>query len=164
VEDFYDDQLVFLDEPAASGFTKGRKFGWLIVGWPAVKERDLGRSEWWSILPAYTKDGYMAWKILQGSYTKQIFNRFVYTEVMSPMNTYSGDRPPRSVLVMDNARVHRSEELQQMCSGAGVLLVYFPPYLPDYNPIEPSFNQIKQWMRKNRDKLQHCDSFGGFFQ
>jgi transposase len=73
-------------------------------------------------------------------------------------------RPPRSVLVMDNARIRCSEELQQMCNEAGVLLVYLPPYSPDYNPIEQSFNQIKQRMRKNRDKLQHCDSFEHFFQ
>jgi transposase len=164
VEDFYDDQLVFLDESAANEFTKDRKFGWSMVGCPAVKERDLRRSERWSILPAYTKDGYMAWKIFQGSYTKQIFNQFVYTEVLPRMNAYSGDRPPRSVLVMDNARIHCSEELQQMCNDVGVLLVYLPPYSPDYNPIEQSFNQIKQWMRKYRDKLQHCDSFEDFFE
>jgi hypothetical protein len=53
VEDFYDDQLVFLDESAASEFTKDRKFDWSMVGYPAVKERDLRRSERWSILPAY---------------------------------------------------------------------------------------------------------------
>ena len=63
-----------LDESAANEFTKDRKFGWSMVGCPAVKERDFRRSERWSILPAYTKDGYMAWKIFQGSYTKQIFN------------------------------------------------------------------------------------------
>jgi hypothetical protein len=51
-----------------------------------------------------------------------------------------------------------------MCNEAGVLLIYLPPYSPDYNPIEQSFNQIKQWMRKNRDKLQHCDSFEDFFE
>lgn len=59
VEDFYDDQLVFLDESAANEFTKDRKFGWSMVGCPAVKERDLRRSERWSILPAYTTGGYM---------------------------------------------------------------------------------------------------------
>jgi transposase len=59
------------------------------------------------------------------------------------MNAYSEERPPRSVLVMDNARIHCSEELQEMCNEAGVLLVYLPPYSPDYNPIEQSFNQIK---------------------
>jgi hypothetical protein len=144
VEDFYDDQLVFLDESAANEFTKDRKFGWSMVGCPAVKERDIRRSERWSILPAYTKDGYMTWKIFQGSYTKQIFNHFVYTEVLPRINAYSGDRPPRSVLMIDNTRIHCSEELRQMCNEAGVLLIYLPLYSPDYNPIEQSFNQIKQ--------------------
>lgn len=52
VEDFYDDQLVFLDESAANEF-KDRKFDLSMVGCPVVKERDLRRSERWSILPAY---------------------------------------------------------------------------------------------------------------
>jgi hypothetical protein len=69
VEDFYDDQLVFLDESAANEFTKDRKLGWLMVGCPAVKERDFRRSERWVILPAYTKGGCMAWKIFKGSYS-----------------------------------------------------------------------------------------------
>jgi hypothetical protein len=36
---------VFLDESAANEFTKDRKFGWLMVGYPAVKERDFRRSK-----------------------------------------------------------------------------------------------------------------------
>ena len=114
VEDFYDDQLIFLDESAANEFTKDRKFGWSMVGCPAVKERDFRRSERWSILPAYTRDGYMAWKIFKGSYTKQIFNQFVYNETLPRMNAYSEDWPPRSVLVMDNARIHCSDTLSTL--------------------------------------------------
>ena len=53
VEEFYDDQLVFLDESAANEFTKDRKSGWSLKGAPAIKERDFRRSERWSILPAY---------------------------------------------------------------------------------------------------------------
>jgi hypothetical protein len=49
-----------------------------------------------------------------------------------------------------------------MCNEADVLLIYLSPYSLDFNPIEQSFNQIKQWMRKNRDVRQHCDSFEGF--
>jgi hypothetical protein len=45
------------DGSAANEFTGDHKFGWLMVGCPAVKERDLRRSERRSILPAYTKDG-----------------------------------------------------------------------------------------------------------
>jgi len=47
VEDFHDDQLIFLDESAANEFTKDRKLGWSMVGCPVVKERDLKRSKRW---------------------------------------------------------------------------------------------------------------------
>jgi len=66
------------------------------------------------------------------------------------MNAYGGDWPARSVLMIMRGFIC-SEELQQMCNEAGVLLIYLIPYSLDYNPIEQSFNQIKQWVRKNRD-------------
>ncbi len=71
----------------------------------------------------------MAWKIFQGSYTKQIFNQFVYTEVLPRMNAYSEYRPPRSVLVMDNARIYCSEELQQMWQRGRRATNLFAPLL-----------------------------------
>jgi transposase len=83
------------------------------------------------------------------AHTKQIFNQFVHIEVLQHMNAYSEDRPPKSVLVIDNARIYCSEELQEMYNETGILLVYLPPYSPDYNLVEQSFNQIKQWMQKN---------------
>jgi hypothetical protein len=70
------------------------------------------------------------------AHTRQIFNQFVHTEVLLRMNAYSEDRPPRSVLVIDNARIYCSEELQEMYNETGILLVYLPPYSPDYNLVE----------------------------
>jgi hypothetical protein len=37
------------------------------------------------------------------------------------MNAYSEDRPLRFVLIMDNAKIYCSEELQQICNEVGVL-------------------------------------------
>ena len=71
------EQLVFLDESAASERNKDRKFGWAPVGVPAAVSTLLKRSERWSVLPAYTVNGYMAWEIRQGSYTTEFFNAFV---------------------------------------------------------------------------------------
>jgi hypothetical protein len=95
MDDMTAEQLVFLDESAANEFTKDRKTGWSLKGCPAVKERDFRRSERWSILPAYTRDGYMGWRIFQGSYTTAIFNDFVLNEVLPKMNAWS-DREPVS--------------------------------------------------------------------
>jgi DDE superfamily endonuclease len=31
----------------------------------------------------------------------------------------------------------------------GGVLMYLPPYLPDYNPIEQSFSSLKGWLQRN---------------
>lgn len=46
---------------------------------------------------------------------------------------------PRSVLIMDNCRIHEKSDVQKACDEAGVWLIYFPPHLPDFNPITISF-------------------------
>jgi transposase len=52
-----------------------------------------------------------------------------------------------SVLVMDNASIHHSERVKQMCCDAGVKLVYLPPYSPDLNPIEEIFAELKAFIK-----------------
>ena len=44
----------------------------------------------------------------------------------------------------------------------GVLLEYLPPYSPDYNPIEETFAELKQWLRKNYMLASGYESFEGF--
>ena len=60
------------------------------------------------------------------------------------------DGGPRSILVLDNAKIHHSAELTEMCLDAGILLVYLPPYSCDYNPIETLFAVLKRYIKKNR--------------
>ena len=44
---------------------------------------------------------------------------------------------------MDNASIHRCEGISDMINGVGALLMYLPPYSPDYNPIEGLFSKLK---------------------
>jgi transposase len=37
-----------------------------------------------------------------------------------------------------------------MCSKAGVILVYLPPYSPDLNPIEEFFAELKGFVGRTR--------------
>jgi transposase len=36
-----------------------------------------------------------------------------------------------------------------MCHDAGVKLVYLPPYLPDLNPIDEFFAELKAFIKQN---------------
>ena len=129
---------------------------------PSNHIQDLKRSKRWSILPAFTVDGYIAWEVHQGSITAEIFNDFVRNQVL-PQTTANGG--PRSVLVLDNASIHWNQELIQMCETANVTLARLPPYSPDFNPIETSFALLKAWIRRNGEmSLSYTEEYGGFGQ
>ena len=138
---------MFLDETASHERTGDRKYGWSRLGGEAGVNTLFKRSKRWSVLPAYTVDGYIAWTTHHGSINEALFNEFVRNKVL-PQCTPAALGGPRSVIVLDNAKIHHSAELRTMCEQAGVTLVYLPPYSPDYNPIETLFAVLKQWLRK----------------
>jgi transposase len=72
---------------------------------------------------------------------------------------------PKSVLLLDNARIHHSEEVTSLVHSYGMYIQsssskanrnttsgcridYLPPYSPDYQPIELAFSAIKSHLRR----------------
>ncbi len=55
-------------------------------------------------------------------------------------------------VVMDNASVHKVDEVKDLIQKTGAKLIYLPPYSPDLNPIELAWNKIKQYLRKQRPR------------
>ena len=56
------------------------------------------------------------------------------------MNRYPQDR---SIIVLDNCAIHRVNAIRELVEAQGVLLIFLPPYSPDFNPIEESFSYCK---------------------
>jgi transposase len=139
-------QIVSIDESAANERSGDRRRGWSPVGHPAIASYSVKRSERWSILPAMTIDGYLAFEIYQGGFNQERFNAFLREKVLPQCTPYPG---PRSILIMDNASIHHHPDVTSMCEDAGVHLVYLPPYSPDFNPIEQSFKVLKDWLKRN---------------
>lgn len=113
-------QLIFVDESAVNERTIDRKFGWAPKGQKARETRPAKRSERWSLLPAYTLDGYITYDLIQGSYTTELFNTFIETKVLPLCNPSPG---PRSILVMDNAKIHKSEVNNTIIHGLNYELI-----------------------------------------
>ena len=42
---------------------------------------------------------------------------------------------PRSVIVMDNASIHKTFKVQEILVEYGIMVIYLPPYSPDFNPV-----------------------------
>jgi transposase len=55
-----------------------------------------------------------------------------------------------SILVCDNARIHRGPRVERLCEDAGVMLIYLPPYCPELNPIELCFAAMKSNLRNTQ--------------
>jgi transposase len=61
--------------------------------------------------------------------------------------------PKGSTVIMDNARFHNKERLRKIARGK-VLLLFLPPYSPDYNPIENSWANMKRFLRNSSKNYQ----------
>lgn len=123
--------------------------------------QDLKRSKRWSILPAFTIEGYIAYKIHHGSITTEILNAFVKSKVLPYCVGGTGHL---SILVMNfNASSHHSKELVAMCYEADVLLLYIPPYSPEFNSIETSFSILKHWIRQYGNLISFYTEKSGEF-
>ena len=86
------------------------------------------------------------------------------------MNPYPQDK---SILILDNCAIHKTRALREIVEGSGQVLIFLPPYSPDFNPIEESFScgkslaccvrfsayiyAVKHWIRANWRRVQAAE-------
>jgi len=134
------EMLMFGDEASKDKRTSNRQKGWSRQGTRCVQRKCFVRGRRFSILPILTLDGIIAHDIIEGSVTTEKFVGFLRELVIPLTNPYPG---PRSILILDNCRIHHAEEIRQLVEDeAQCKLIFLPPYSPDYNPIEQAFSSI----------------------
>jgi transposase len=69
-----------------------------------------------------------------------VFNAWLEHQLLPSLTT-------PTVVVMDNARFHKTLLTQRLIAAAGHILLYLAPYSPDLNPIEPDWAVIKHHHR-----------------
>jgi transposase len=145
---FSANQLVFIDETGSDERTGDRQYGWARIGERARVSRWFGRRDRVSLLGAYTIEGYIAGITFSGTCNAELFEEFIIDYLLPLCNPYP---QPRSVLIMDNASIHHAfaDRLETACRAKGVWLRFLPPYSPDFNPIEESFNDLKSYIRRH---------------
>lgn len=94
------------------------------------------------MLSAYAQDSIVPARVFRGS-TNILFFEYFIKELLQ----HCGKWPkPKSVLVMDNAFIHHSHKIEQMCSEKDVKLVYLLLFLLDLNLIEKFFAKLKAFI------------------
>ena len=63
------------------------------------------------------------------------------------------EAPENSVIILDNASFHRKHVLRDIAAKYGVIVLFLPPYSPEFNPIEHSWANFKQWLKYNSSRF-----------
>ena len=59
---------------------------------------------------------------------------------------------PGDIVIMDNLPAHEVAGLRNAIAAAGAMLLYLPPYSPDFNPIEMLFAKLKALLRRAAER------------
>ena len=98
-----------------------------------------------TLIAARFEDGFTAKRLFAGSCKATDFNQWL-TEELCPRLT------AKHVVILDNARLHKTHQTQQLIEASGASLMFLPPYSPDYNPIEHDFANIKRHQQYQSEK------------
>ena len=98
-----------------------------------------------TLIVAQLNNKLIAPKLISGSCNAQNFNTWLDEELSPHLDA-------ESVVIMDNARIHKTEQTQALIQACGAKVLYLPPYSPDYNPVEHKFANIKRRRSYNADK------------
>ena len=110
-------------------------------GYAPRGERCIGQHNWHAkgrlnVIGAWLASRLLTVRLFTGSIHAHVFSAWVEQDLLP-------QRPPQSVIVMDNAAFHKRADIRQLIEGAGHILEYLPAYSPDLNPIEHKWAQAK---------------------
>ena len=98
-----------------------------------------------SLIAARLSDDFIAPLLFTGACNTERFNEWLETHLCAHLDqTY--------VVILDNARFHKSNRTQELINGCGASLLFLPPYSPDLNPIQKDFANIKRRWQYNAEK------------
>ena len=107
-----------------------------------------------SVLGPFVFDkGFLDFSIIEGAYDGELFWRALHLKVFPHMNRFPEDR---SVLIIDNCPIHRQKRIVDAVTDLGAILIFLEPYDPDSMPVEFAYKCMKNWLRKEGQRLTEC--------
>lgn len=145
------DFFVWMDETGADGRDQIRRFGYTLRGVEPVYHRFLYRGTRITALAAISSDGVIDHEMVKGSVNGELFCDFVVGNLIPNMLPFPNKN---SILVMDNCSIHHVQYIKDILEFAGILVLFLPPYSPDFNPIENVFGNVKSYLKTHDEVIQ----------
>ena len=139
--------LVYVDE---SGFRDEsyRRYGYAPKGEKVFGLISSQRTRTTTLIAARFEDTFTVARVFKGSCKAVDFNGWL-AEQLCPRLT------AKQVVILDNARLHKTPRTRVLIEGSGASLMFLPPYSPDYNPIEHDFANIKRYREYHPETTLH---------
>lgn len=150
IESIKREDIVYIDElGVANNVTT--LYGWSVKGERSYAEQLGFASDRRNIVAGYNLGSkeIIAPFEYEGNTTKALFTSW-FAQILCP------NLKPKQVVILDNASVHKDQELYDLVAQYDCQLIYLPPYSPDLNPIEKFWANFKRNLRK---VIKHFDDF-----
>ena len=135
-------KIVYLDQSGVDQ-TLSPLRGWSKRGAPCPATKPGIRGKRTHVIGALAGKKALAIALLSQACNSTIFLRWLKDRLLPRLS-------PGHVLVLDNARFHHANAVKVLVQSFGCRLLFLPPYSPELNPIEKTWANLKNWLRKNK--------------
>ena len=142
-----DRPIVFVDESGIKNNLKN-EYGRSPRGVKVVEDKKGRATEKVNLIAGLLEGEIIAPFVYDCNTNAEVFNTWLEQSLIPVL-------PPNCIIVLDNARFHKSAKTVEIIENSGHQLLFLPPYSPDLNPIEKCWAVIK---RKLKNLLMQCDS------
>ena len=130
------ESLIYIDETGFNLHTSWN-YGYSPLNTKAYINVPSNRGTNVSLLCAINDKGVVAYKLRKGSFISESFYRFIVETLRPKLDNRS------YYLVMDNCRIHKTQNVLKSITDCGLNYRFLPPYSPQLNPIEEYFGSLK---------------------
>ncbi|KAI7933240.1 hypothetical protein MJO29_016955 [Puccinia striiformis f. sp. tritici] len=153
--------LVFTDESSICSRDLLQTHARSLKGTRALKYQNNLNAECYSLIPAILIYGMIALTVLDDCVNRKDFEHFLKWHLLPQMNPYPA---VNSILVLDNARVHKGGRIPKLCADAGIRVTYLPPHCPELNPIELCFLVVKAHLQRTQALVDSFDEIEAIYR
>ena len=132
-------RVLFLDETGAMT-NLSRSHGRCVAGERCVAATPAGHWKIVTAVAAIRLEGLTASATMACPMDGPLFQTYLCEGLLTILN--KGD-----VVVMDNLSSHKHPRVRELIESAGAVVLYLPPYSPDFNPIEMIWSKLKRLLR-----------------
>lgn len=150
---YQSNMFVFLDETGTDRRDAIRRYGYSWQGKPPVSQKMLVRGQHLSSIAIMSTAGLLDYHIVTGGVNGDIFYDFMHHQLLPHLQPFNGSNE-QSIVILDNASIHHIDGIVEMIQEVGSLVLFLPPYSPDFNPIEELFSKLKKIIKWYEGQLE----------